>query len=324
MSEKREGSTRLRNIARESEAEPPSRAHIDALAPRGDLSLAIDLAGLSLLFHGLDAALHGDVSRRFAAYVADPTLVSSPLRVEVHRDAVEHYVEPERGKPEGYYRLRIVPDRELIRLVTYSMAGWIDLASLTAGLSFGTGTFDPAERAFENFCRVAVACLAVRRGGFFIHGASIERHGRAYIFFGKSASGKSTLAKMNTEGRVISDDLTLVVPEPSGELSVAGSPFRGTYEGGKPVTGLFPLAAMFRLVQDETTFVERRPRVQTMAEVVANLPFVNESLNQRPDLFDALDESLKRVPIFFLHFRKEPDFWGAVDGAVSGKAPLRS
>ncbi|HZE88909.1 MAG TPA: hypothetical protein VE404_05135, partial [Verrucomicrobiae bacterium] len=123
MSEKREGSTKLRNIAREMEAEPPSRAHIDALPAPGDRSLAIDLAGLSLVFHGLDATLHGEVSRRFGAYLADPTALTSPLLVHVHRDAVEHYVEPERGKPEGYYRLRIVPEKELIRLVTYSMAG---------------------------------------------------------------------------------------------------------------------------------------------------------------------------------------------------------
>ena len=70
---------------------------------------------------------------------------------------------------------------------------------------------------------MATAWQAVRRGGFLIHGASIVRDGQAYIFFGKSAAGKSTLAAMSPEGQVISDDLTLVLPTESG-LVVAGSP----------------------------------------------------------------------------------------------------
>jgi len=318
MEERREGTTRLRDIARENLAEPPSRESIDALPPLGDASLAFDLSGISLTFDGLDLELLEGARRRFGAYLSDPSGAPSPLRVTVHADEIEYYVRPESPRPEGYYRLRIVHEKEVVRLVTYGMAAWIDLSSSHAGIAFGSGLFDPRERALENFCRVAVAFMALRCGGLFLHGASIERGGRAYVFFGKSASGKSTLAKMNREGRVVSDDLTLIVPGPGGALCVAGSPFRGTYEGGEPVKGLYPLAGIFRLVQDSRTFVERRPRVQSMAEIVANLPFVNESLHLRPDLFDGLDRALLPVPLLFLHFRREPDFWGAVDGALAG------
>lgn len=316
MDDRREGTTRLRDIARENLAEPPPRERIASCPPLGDRSLAFDLSGVSLTFEGFDADLLHGARRRFGAYQCEPSSAPSPLRVSVHRDAIEYYVDPERGRSEGYYRLRIVQEKDLLRLVTYSMAAWIDQASSRAGIAFGTGLFDPRDRALENFCRVAVAFMALRRGGFFLHGASIERSGRAFIFFGKSASGKSTLAKMNTEGRVVSDDLTLVIPGPGGRLHVAGTPFRGTYEGGEPVRGLYPLAGVFRLVQDTKTFVEERPRVQTMAELVANLPFVNESFHLRPDLLDALDLALAKVPILFLHFRREPGFWRAVDAAL--------
>jgi hypothetical protein len=318
MSGKREGTTRLRDIARENLAEPPPRDRIEALPPLGDGSFAFDLSGLAFAFDGLNADLLEGARRRFGAYLCDPSSAPAPLRVSIHADEIEYYVRPERPRPEGYYRLRIVNERETVRLVTYGMAAWIDLEASRAGAAFGTGNFDPRERALENFCRVAVAFMALRRGGLFLHGAGIERGGRAYVFFGRSASGKSTLAKMNTEGRVVSDDLTLIVPGPGGALCVAGSPFRGTYEGGEAVKGLYPLAGIFRLVQDTRTFVEKRPRVQSMAELVANLPFVNESLNLRPELFDALDRALAPVPLRFLHFRMEPDFWAAVDGALGG------
>lgn len=314
MSEKRQGTTKLRDIAREAMAEVPSRERIDALPPLGDRSFAVDFSGIALAFHGLDEALDTAARKRFDGYLsADEP--ASPLRAAIHADTVEHYVEPERGKPEGYYRLRIVHDPDRIRLVTYSMAAWIDVARGSAGISFGTGSFDPRERALENFCRVAIAWMALARGGFFIHGASIVRDGKAYIFFGKSAAGKSTLAAMNTQGTVISDDLTLVLPGPAG-LMVAGTPFRGTYTGGGRVVGTYPLAGLFRLVQDESTWTERPKQVQAIAEVVANLPFANDAFHVRPDALVAIEKAVSRVPIHFLHFTRDPGFWGAVDAAL--------
>jgi len=318
MNGRRAGTTRLRDIRRESLVEVPPRNRIDALPPLGDRSFAFDLSGLSIRFDELDANLDGALRKRFAAYACDPEAAPSPLLTSVHRDAIEHYVEPERARAEGYYRLRIVHDQGLIRLVTYSMAAWIDIADSRAGVALGTGTFDPRERAIENFCRVAVAWMAVARGGFFIHGASITRGGRAYIFFGRSASGKSTLAAMNTEGRVISDDLTLVVPS-GGGLAVAGSPFRGTYGGGEPVVGLYPLAGIFRLVQDERTFVEERRRIEALAEFIANLPFVNDALGRHPELLARLERAAFTVPILFLHFERKPGYWKAVDEALAGR-----
>ena len=315
MSERREGTTHLRDIRRENLAAPLPRERIDALPPLGDRSFAIDFSGLSLRFDGLDAPLEAAALRRFTVYARDPAAAPSPLRVDVHRDDLPYYVEPERSRPEGYYRLRIVHGGGLIRLVTYSMAAWIDLSVSRAGLALGSGDYDPRERALENFCRVAVAWMAVGRGGVLIHGASIVREGRAYIFFGKSASGKSTLAAMNTEGQVISDDLTLVLPG-AGGLQVAGSPFRGTYGGGEPVLGLFPLAGIFRLVQDTRTFVEEEKPVRAFAEFVANLPFVNDALDRYPDLLGRIEQVVRSSPVLFLHFQKKPDFWAAVDAAL--------
>jgi hypothetical protein len=315
MSAERQGTTRLRDIARENRAEPPSRARVDALPPMGGGAFAFDLSGLSLAFSGLDAGLEAAARRRFAAYLCDPAAAPSPLRVSVHADTVDYYVEPERSGAEGYYRLRIVHDPGLIRLVTYSMAGWIDLAARRAGLAFGAGTFDPKDRALENFCRVAVAWTALERGGFLVHGAGIVRGGRAYIFFGRSASGKSTLAAASAEGRVVSDDLTLVLPS-GGGLAVAGSPFRGTYAGGEPVVGLHPLAAMFLLTRGERTSVERPGKIRAFAEFVANLPFVNDALGRHPGRLEALEAASASVPILELSYRKGDAFWPEVDRAV--------
>src|SRR5258706_4373354 len=114
MEERREGTTRLRDIARENLAEPPSRESIDALPPLGDASLAFDLSGISLTFDGLDLELLEGARRRFGAYLSDPSRAPSPLRVTVHADEIEYYVRPESPPPEGYYRLRIVHEEAVV------------------------------------------------------------------------------------------------------------------------------------------------------------------------------------------------------------------
>ena len=317
MPDKRRPSTPLRDIRRESSVEPPPRARIDALPPLGVGTAAFDLSGLSLVIEGLEPGLAAATLQRFHAWRCAPGDAPSPLRVSVHADSVGHYVEPDTGEsPEGYYRLRIVHEDGLIRMVTYGMAAWLDIHGLRGGVAFGRGTFDPRERALENLCRVAIAWMAIAQGGFLIHGASIEREGRAYVFFGRSASGKSTLCSLNTEGRVISDDLSLVLPGPAG-LEVAGTPFRGTYREGPPVRGAFPLAGMFLLVQSDRTSVEELPAMTAFAEYVANLPFVNDALHAYPGLMERLGGTIERVPVRALRFTKSPGWWSAVDASLA-------
>ncbi len=331
----------MRDIRREESVEPPSREHIDSLPPLGGESLTMDFSGLSLAFRGLDGALARAAQKRFQAYLCDeeaPTSSSpssppsrrlaphasrsasssfaSRLEIAAHADSISYYVEPDRGtKSEGYYRLRILHEKGLIRLVTYGMAAWLDPGARRGAVSFTKDEWDPRERALENLCRVAIAWMAVERGGFLIHGASIVRNGRAYIFFGRSASGKSTLASLSTEGQVISDDLSLVFPSAKGML-VAGTPFRGTWGGGAPVKGTFPLAAMFLLAQDTRTWVEEPSKIQAAAEYVANLPFVNDALHAYPDLMERLERAAAGIPVKILHFRPDPTFWFAVDKAL--------
>ena len=114
---------------------------------------------------------------------------------------------------------------------------------------------------------------------------------------------------------MISDDLSLVLPRDGGGLDVVGSPFRGTYEGGPPVLGRFPLAAGFRLVQAPAAEVRPVARVRGLAELVGNLPFVAEAFGARPDLFERTERSFAGIPLAHLHFRKDDSYWDAISAA---------
>ena len=148
-----------------------------------------------------------------------------------------------------------------------------------------------------------------------MHGASAVHRGQAFLFFGPSGAGKSTLSECNRRARVISDDLSLVLPGPDGKPHVIGSPFRGTWTGGAPVVGSFPLRAGFRLVKAVDPEVRFVPRVRAFAELVGNLPFVAEAFADRPDLFESVERAFAELPLYHLHFRKDDSYWDAIEAA---------
>jgi len=293
---------------------PPSREELQR-QPRfdGGADLRLDLDGLVLDLLGLPRDLHEAARRRYHPFARAVDGAVPDLRIDVRDARREHYIAPAPEPTGRRYRLDTVPEPTGLRLVAHGFAGWFRVAEGAGILSLCGGTFDPPERALENYVRVCVAWAALQRGGFLIHSASIVRNGRAFLFLGASGAGKSTLSALSDEGQVVSDDLTLVLPDPGGELLVHGSPFRGTYTGGDPVSGRFPIHSAYRLRQDERDFVAVMEPAAAMAALTANLTFVVDLLGKVPGLVESLTPRLRRIPTYELHFRKQPGFWRAVE-----------
>jgi hypothetical protein len=49
-----------------------------------------------------------------------------------------------------------------------------------------------------------------------------------------------------------------------------------------------------------------------MAELVGNLPFVADSFQVRPDLFEQVERTFADCPLAHLHFRPDDSFWDAI------------
>jgi hypothetical protein len=234
------------------------------------------------------------------------------LRVTLGLADVEYFLAPPPGLE--FVQVRIASDGDLVRYLSYQVAGWLDTRGGRGVLLLARGGFEPRVRSFENYVRVAVAWLAATRGGALVHAASAVRDGRGYLFYGESGAGKSTLSACSRRGQVLSDDLSLVLPGDAG-LEVVGSPFRGTYEGGPPVQGHFPLVAGFRLIQAPRAEVRPVNRPRALAELVGNLPFVAEAFAGRPDLFAAVMRSFAGLPLAHLRFAKDDTYWDAIAAA---------
>lgn len=293
---------------------PPSMDFFAAArAVAGDRAVRIDLAGLALRLEGLDPDLETILQEHYTPYTDQRPAQSDDLRVTLRLDPRDYFIDPP-PTPEDNPVL-LACDGPRVRYLGYRLAGWFDTRGGRGEMVLAGGDYEPAVRAIENYVRSAVAWQAAERGGALVHSASAVWNGKGYLFYGPSGAGKSTLSACNRRATVLSDDLSLVLPRADGGLDVAGSPFRGTYTGGPAVLGRFPLTAGFRIVQAPHAEVRTVPRVRVLAELFANLPFVDDSFTVRPDLFERFERTFGSLTLRHLHFRKDESYWDAIAGA---------
>ena len=293
---------------------PPFEFFAERRPPAGGERFTLALDEVCIAIEGLDGPLASMLSERYGPYAdgsARPP--KSALRVRFAREACDYFIEP--PDTAEFNPIWLACDGTRVRYVAHQLAGWFDSSTGAGEVLLSRGVYEPELRALENYVRCAVAWRAAERGGALVHAASAVRNGKAYLFYGESGAGKSTLSAASTRARVVSDDLSLVLPRPGGGLDLVGSPFRGTYEGGEPVVGRFPLAAGFRIVKADRAEVREARRVIAFGQLVGNLTFVAEAFRERPDLFAAVEAAFATVPLFHLHFRKDDSYWDAIDAA---------
>lgn len=293
------------------EAPPGVEAFRAWREPAGARAARVDISGVAVEFDGLPDDLADQMTRAYGPFHSRPTGKGRPLRIRVRRAPVEYFIPPSFTGGSQVYRMLTAHEGGVFRTVSYRLASWVDVAGRQGEIALGSGDFDPAPRALENFLRSSVAWMALDCGGFFLHGASIVRGGRCYLFYGPSGAGKSTLAAGNAEGQVISDDLTLIL-KARDRLVAAGGPFRGTYTRGAPLVGTYPVAGFYRLRQDDRTWV-RPDDGGCFADLLGNLPFVVDQLPRHDHLIDRIRAVVAGVPLRYLHFRKDANIWPAID-----------
>jgi len=315
-----------RTVARVIPARPPDAAFfVNApTAPIGRRAARADFDALSIAFEGMDDDWHAAFLARYTPWSGDAARggASPALTLECALGEIEHYVEPPPAGVSAINPLAVEvdddgPGHSRVRVCTYGLAATFSTRGGRGRAIFARTGYDPRERAVENILRVATAWLAAARGGLLMHSASIVKDGAAWLFFGQSGSGKSTLSALSTKGQVLSDDLTLMLPGPDGQPRAVGTPFRGTYTGGPPLQGAWPVRAAFRLRKaKDSEGAEVLPLRRSLgnAMAIANLPFVVDQLHARPDLFAGVEKVFSAFPIRALRFRKDdPGFWDAIE-----------
>jgi hypothetical protein len=159
----------------------------------------------------------------------------------------------------------------------------------------------------DYFLRVVYALLAFEQGGLLFHSAGVVRDQKAFLFFGHSGVGKTTVARLSRPYLLLNDDLILLKPDARGWQAHA-TPFYNPTQLS-PTAAQAPLAGLFHLVQDQVTDLKPLPKAHSLAEMISNTPVLPLSPLLTPLLLKRLETLLDSTPIYNLHFRKDASFW---------------
>jgi len=187
-------------------------------------------------------------------------------------------------------------------------SGHIDLELRKAHL-----TLDPSQavEGVDYFLRLVYALLAFQAGGFLFHAAGVLRRQRAFLFFGHSGSGKTTVCRLSSGDLVLNDDLIVLMPE-GGAWIAHATPFWNPSQM-QPAPHAAPVAGLYRLVQDRQVYRETLSRPQALAEMVSNVPVIPADPGRNNALLLRCTRLLAAVPAYRLHFLPEASFWEVID-----------
>lgn len=175
---------------------------------------------------------------------------------------------------------------------------------------------EPLGRIFDNAARYLTARLAIEEGGVAMHGATVRRGERAWVFAGPSGSGKSTAVGLSAPAESMGDDFAVVLPH-RGDWAACAVPFDNAERAPEhPVRGLVPLAGVWRLFQSTGHRVERPPLAIAHASILACAAFPWAL----PDLAERSGSSIASLAgsgkFAHLHFARDPGFWPLLEGGA--------
>jgi hypothetical protein len=262
------------------------------------MPLMLFIAGLSVRIDSRSQLLLDRLSVRYHGFTRENAVHDRPAPFEV-------LVVLDSGSPPQDHP---APDAKFSEeRIIFNLPGYRGTIDPEASAELTIASHTPV-RGVDYFLRVVLSALAYRSGGLLLHAAGIVRDGRAFLFFGRSGSGKTTVARNAPGDLVLNDDLVLLQPE-SGRWMAYGTPFTNPSQT-RPSAGSAPAAALLRLVQSQQVLIEPLTGARALAELVACVPVLNAS--PAPPL-ERCRMLLLSVPAYDLHLRPDPSFWEVIE-----------
>ncbi len=274
-------------------------------APLGGAQCTVAVGGHSVRFSGLSPELHEAVLSRYALFLSE----IPPLHTVTLCAGAPAYLAP---APDGYLRLEETQRGEGRILLSTGMAGFWPSGGRDGLLRLSQpGNARFALMFLENYLRWVIADLALERGGFVLHCAGLVRGGKAYLFFGPSGAGKTTVAGLSGDHILLSDDLVLLTRGADG-WRASTTPFWGALAQELKDLGTYPLAGLYRLIQAPQHALRPVSGALAVGMVAACCPFVSDPAQRHDKLLPLVEECSRSVGVQELRFKKDPGFWDLI------------
>lgn len=237
---------------------------------------------------------------RYVDFLSPSGMPEVTVQVEV-RDGVQFVpIEP------GPHVVNLSFQDSGLTFESYFEAGSVDMDT-------GQGKLLMAPRSnVENFLRVLYSWRCIYKHALLIHSAGVIKGRKAFVFFGHSRSGKTTVTRLSSDHRVLSDDM-IIIKKKYETYKAYGVPFRGDMPVAPRANAHASLHGLFLLRKDTSHFTMPLGHSQAVAELISCVPFVIEDLAMSQRAMDICADLVASVPVKELHFRRDQCFWGVID-----------
>lgn len=156
--------------------------------------------------------------------------------------------------------------------------------------------------ALNNAAMLMYAMATSRKKTALFHSSVVEHQGRAYMFLGKSGTGKSTHSqlwiKYIPETQLVNDDNPVVRVNDDGTATVYGSPWSGKTPCYRNVS--YPIGGIVKLEQAPENRIRRLKGVEAYAEMVPSISGKRWDKALADGLHETESTLIMQVPVWHL------------------------
>jgi hypothetical protein len=266
---------------------------------RSDRVIKIEIADICVGLKVNDSEITQQILGRYADFLSPDGTPEVTVQVEVREGVQFVPLEP------GLYVINSSFQDGRLTFESYFEAGFVDMAS-------GQGHLLIAPcGSIENFLRVLYSWRCIYKDALLVHSAGVIKDGKAFVFFGPSRSGKTTVACLSLDHMVLSDDLVIIKKDDT--YKAYGVPFQGDMPETPRTNAQANLYGLFCLKKDASHFIRPLGHSQAVAELISCVPFVIKDLALSQRAMDICTNLIASVPVKELHFRRDKGFWKVID-----------
>lgn len=146
--------------------------------------------------------------------------------------------------------------------------------------------------------RIVFAQTVILRDGISIHASAVAACGRAYLFLGKSGTGKSTHAGMwlrNIPGSHLLNDDNPTVRLVDGKLVAFGTPWSGKTPCYRDES--YPVGGIVRLVQSDSDIFTQKKDVAAFVALLPSCSAIHCDVTLQSRICDTITRIIELVPV---------------------------
>lgn len=162
--------------------------------------------------------------------------------------------------------------------------------------------------ALSSLLRIAYSQAVLYRDAVSIHASAVFCENRAFLFMGKSGTGKSTHSALwlkHIPGTELLNDDNPTLRIVEGKVYAYGTPWSGKTPCYKPLSYL--VGGMVRLRQAAVNSFNKQKDIEAFTAVLPGCSFIRQDVKLHSYLYDILARMVELVPVGILECRPDEE-----------------